>query len=256
MSNESVPKTKVAVYCGSSPGNDPRHLAMARNLAHAMAKRNIGLGTQILPSLLPPHIPLYSPVIIDESHFGTVYGGGTIGIMGEVARTLVSLSGPSAVHGVIPEPLIRYERNLPRDSLSSTGPAPTDLAVPDEDVFGRTTVVPDMHTRKQMMAKEVFEGGPGSGFVALSGGFGTMEEIFETATWNQLGIHSKGICLLSVGGFYDGILEWIRKSADEGFIGGANKDILVTATDAEGALDALKEYRVSADTLKLEWGMQ
>ena len=46
MSNENVPKTKVAVYCGSSPGNDPRHLAMARNLAHAMAKRNIGLGTQ------------------------------------------------------------------------------------------------------------------------------------------------------------------------------------------------------------------
>lgn len=195
-------------------------------------------------------------MITDESHFGAVYGGGTIGIMGEVARTLVSLSGPSSVHGVIPEPLIRYERNLPRDSLSSTGPKPTDLAVPDEHVFGKTTVVPDMHTRKQMMAKEVFEGGPGSGFIALSGGFGTMEEIFETATWNQLGIHNKGICLLSVGGFYDGILEWIRKSADEGFIGGANRDILVTATDAEGALDALKEYRVSADTLKLEWGKQ
>lgn len=57
MSNENVPKTKVAVYCGSSPGNDPRHLAMARNLAHAMANRNIGLGTQS-PLLLASIAPL------------------------------------------------------------------------------------------------------------------------------------------------------------------------------------------------------
>lgn len=176
--------------------------------------------------------------------------------MGEVARTLVSLSGPSAVHGIIPEPLVRYERNLPRDSLTSTGSAPSDLKVPDEDVFGRTTVVPDMHTRKKLMAQEVFDGGPGSGFVALSGGYGTLEEIFETATWNQLGIHKRGMCLLSVDGFYDGIVEWINKSADAGFIGGANREILAKATDAEGALEALRNYKVSEDTFKLEWGKQ
>lgn len=179
-----------------------------------------------------------------------MYGGGTIGIMGEVARTLVSLSGPDAVHGVIPEPLIRYERNMPAAATSS------DLKIPDEDIFGRTTVVPDMHTRKKLMAQEVFEGGPGSGFIALSGGYGTLEEIFETATWNQLGIHKSGMCLLNVDGFYDGIVQWINKSADSGFIGGANRDILATATDAEGALEALRNYKVSADTFKLEWGEQ
>lgn len=173
--------------------------------------------------------------------------------MGEVARTLVSLSGPAAVHGVIPEPLVRYERNLPAAASAS---ASADLKVPDEHIFGRTTVVPDMHTRKKLMAQEVFDGGPGSGFIALSGGYGTLEEIFETATWNQLGIHKKGMCLLSVDGFYDGIVQWINKSADAGFIGGANRDILATATDAEGALEALRNYTVSADTFKLEWGEQ
>ncbi|SPO00774.1 related to Rossmann fold nucleotide-binding protein [Cephalotrichum gorgonifer] len=223
MSNGSVPQTKVAVYCGASPGNDPRHLAMARELAHAMAKRNIAL----------------------------VYGGGTIGIMGEVARTLVSLSGPSSVHGIIPEPLVRYERDLSKTNGAPDAKIPS---LPAEQVFGRTTVVPDMHTRKKLMAQEVFEGGPGSGFIALSGGYGTMEEIFETATWNQLGIHNKGMCLLNVDGFYDGIVEWIRKSSESGFISGANKDILATAEDAEGALNALLGYKVSVDTLKLEWG--
>lgn len=185
-----------------------------------------------------------------------MYGGGTIGIMGEIARTLVSLAGPSSVHGIIPEPLIRYERNVPAESLRSTGSAPKDLKIPDEHIFGKTTVVPDMHTRKRMMVEEVVEGGPGSGFIALSGGYGTLEEIFETVTWNQLGIHKCGMCLLNVAGFYDGIVQWINKSSDEGFIGGANRKILAQATDAEGALEALREYKVSADTYKLEWGEQ
>lgn len=197
-----------------------------------------------------------------------VYGGGTIGIMGEIAKTLVSLSGPSAVHGIIPDPLIRYERNLPSAS-STPDPAPAASAaapsnssngakpsLPDESIWGRTTVVPDMHTRKKLMAQEVFQGGPGSGFIALSGGYGTIEEMFETATWNQLGIHKNGICLLNVDGFYDGILQWIEKASSEGFISAANKKIVVTATDAEGAIRQLREYKLSADAMKLEWGEQ
>jgi len=190
--------------------------------------------------------------------FSPVYGGGTIGIMGEIARTLVSLSGPSSVHGVIPDPLIRYERNLPTKASDFSGTGNPDLnpVLPDEAVFGRTTVVPDMHTRKKLMAQEVFNGGPGSGFIALSGGYGTIEEMFETATWNQLGIHKNGICLLNVDGFFDGILQWIEKSSSEGFISPANKGIVVTATDAKGALKQLREYKLSADTMKLEWGDQ
>jgi uncharacterized protein (TIGR00730 family) len=171
--------------------------------------------------------------------------------MGELAKTLVSLAGPDSVHGIIPEALVKYERDPNYTSATVNG-----MAVPAEKMYGKTTVVPDMHTRKHMMAQEVLQGGPGSGFIALSGGYGTIEEMLETCTWNQLGIHNKGICVLNIGGFYDGILDWIRKSIDEGFIRGGQGDILVEARDAEGAVKALREYKVSQSVLKLSWGKQ
>lgn len=185
-----------------------------------------------------------------------MYGGGTVGLMGEVAKTLVSLSGPDSVHGIIPEALVRYERDTTYTSSTNHGEEERPLAVPEEKVWGRTTVVKDMHTRKKMMAQEVIAGGPGSGFVALSGGYGTLEELFETMTWNQLGIHSKGVCVLNVDGFYNGILEWIRNSVGEGFIHGENANILVEATTAEDAIRALKEYKVSKEVFNLSWGNQ
>lgn len=182
--------------------------------------------------------------------------------MGEVARTLVALSGPDSVHGIIPEALVRYERDPNYTSThngngNGNGAKTTcaaGLAVPEATVFGRTTVVKDMHTRKLMMAREVLAGGPGSGFIALSGGYGTVEELLETATWNQLGIHSKGICLLNVNGFYDGLLDWVKKSVAEGFIQAGNESILAHATTAEDAIRALREYRLSPSVLKLSWG--
>jgi uncharacterized protein (TIGR00730 family) len=173
--------------------------------------------------------------------------------MGEIAKTLVSLSGPDSVHGIIPEALVKYERDPTYTSTHVNGGA-APLAVPEEKLFGRTTVVKDMHTRKQMMAQEVLAGGPGSGFIALSGGYGTIEEVLETATWNQLGIHNKGICILNIDGFYDGILQWIQRSARDGFIKGGNGSILVEATNAEDALTALRQYKVSPSVLKLAWG--
>ncbi|KAL2021207.1 hypothetical protein VTK56DRAFT_7394 [Thermocarpiscus australiensis] len=221
-------RTKICVYCGSSPGFDPAHVEAARELARVMAANNIAL----------------------------VYGGGTVGLMGEVAKTLVSLSGPDSVHGIIPEALVRYERDPTYTSKQLDGEGDTHVAVPEEKVFGRTTIVKDMHTRKRMMAQEVLEGGPGSGFIALSGGYGTIEELFETATWNQLGIHNKGICVLNINGFYDGILAWISKSVHEGFIHGGNKHILVEAKSAEEAIKALREYKVSDSVLKLSWNNQ
>ena len=110
-----------------------------------------------------------------------------------------------------------------------------------------------MHTRKQMMAREVIEGGPGSGFIALSGGYGTMEELMETTTWNQLGIHDRGVCVLNIGGFYDGLLDWIRGAVSQGFVRGGNADILVTATDAKSAIQALADYRITGDRYPLTW---
>ncbi|KAH7318327.1 hypothetical protein B0I35DRAFT_240329 [Stachybotrys elegans] len=218
--DNGVPRTKICVYCGASGGNSPKHMEAARQLGRAMAANNIDL----------------------------VYGGGTVGLMGEVAKTIVSINGPKSVHGIIPQALVKYERDGTYQTVNSD-----NQVVPDESVYGRTTVVNDMHTRKKLMAEEVFAGGPGSGFIGLSGGYGTMEEIFETTTWNQLGIHSKGICLLNIDGYWDGIIQWMDKAVDESFIKPGNKDILVSATTPEGAIQALRDYRVSEAIYKLQW---
>ena len=205
--------------CGSAPGNNPAHLAAARSLAHAMHAHSLHL----------------------------VYGGGTAGLMGELARTLVSLSGPEAVHGIIPAPLVRYEQ---ADKISKTDGA--DL--PPDETYGRTTVVADMHTRKQLMARAVIEGGPGGGFVALSGGYGTMEELMEITTWNQLGIHSRGVVLFNVEGYYDGLMQWIHSAVEAGFVAHGSRNIIVEAEDAEEVIQTLEKYRVADGRLKLQWG--
>lgn len=205
----------VSISCGASSGTTPAHLEAARSLAEAFHKHNISL----------------------------VYGGGTVGLMGEVAKTLTKLSGPSAVHGIIPEPLLGLEREKTGGKI-------------DEKFCGRTTVVSDMHTRKDLMAREVSEGGPGSGFVALSGGYGTLEELMEMITWNQLGIHGKGVVVFNVEGYYDGLIQWVRTAVTAGFIAPGNAGILVEALDAEEVVKELKEYRVSEDRLRLDWGQK
>lgn len=159
--------------------------------------------------------------------------------MGEIARTLVSLSGTEGVHGIIPEPLVKWEQ----DSRSAAS----------DGSYGRTTVVPDMHTRKQLMAKEVIQGGPGSGFVALSGGYGTLEELMEIITWNQLGIHSKGIVVYNVEGYYDGLIQWVTTAVSSGFIAPGNGGILVEALDAEEVVRELREYKIAEGRFNLDW---
>ncbi|KXJ93185.1 hypothetical protein Micbo1qcDRAFT_161141 [Microdochium bolleyi] len=219
----TVKPTKICVYCGSAPGKSPAHLAAARELGTLMAKNNISL----------------------------VYGGGTVGLMGEVAKTVVAINGPDSVHGIIPEALVKWERD---DTYSMQRDA-NGYFVPDSAVYGRTTVVKDMHTRKYLMAKEIADAGPGSGFVALSGGYGTMEEIMETVTWNQLNIHQMGSCVFNVEGFYDGLLSWIGTAVEQGFVRKENADIMVTATTAQGVIDALRNYKVSKDQYNLTWGV-
>lgn len=180
-----------------------------------------------------------------------VYGGGTVGLMGEVARTLVSLSGPESVHGIIPAPLVRYERGPESQAPSSHG---TLDSLPAYETYGKTTVVKDMHARKHLMAKEVLEGGLGSGFVALSGGYGTLEELMEVVTWNQLGIHNRGVVVLNVEGYWDGLLTWVGRSVEAGFVRESNRGILIEARSAEEAVAALSNYRVAEGRFKLEWG--
>ena len=140
--------------------------------------------------------------------------------MGTLASELVRLSGPKAVHGIIPNALIRFERN--EDENNDEDP---NEKINEDLTFGHTTRVPDMHSRKRLMVSEVLRGGPGSGFVALSGGYGTLEELMEITTWNQLNIHSKPIILFNVEGYWDGLLSWIRKAAETGFVREGNAEM-------------------------------
>ena len=190
-------------------------------------------------------------------------------MMGEVARTLVSLSGPQSVHGVIPRALIRTDPKYKDAELNNSNPGDSKGAersmsadelqkidsagLPQESEYGLTTVVADMHTRKRKMAQLVMDGGPGSGFVALGGGYGTAEEVMEMVTWNQLGIHGMPIVLVNINGYWDGLLQWVKNSVKEGFVGEANAGILVEVNDPAEVPDALKQYRVAEGRLKLDW---
>ncbi|KAF1918258.1 hypothetical protein BDU57DRAFT_514938 [Ampelomyces quisqualis] len=217
--NEAPRQPVVCVFCGASEGTHPVHMAAARSLAHALHKANTKL----------------------------VYGGGTVGLMGEVARTLVSLSGPSSVHGIIPRALTALEQ--------SSDPSNPAFHI-DESIYGRTTVVPDMHTRKQLMAKEVIAGGPGGGFVALSGGYGTFEELMEITTWNQLGIHSMPVVVMNIDGYWSGLIEWVKNAVSSGFVSPGNAGILVEALDADEVVKCLGEYQNAPGRFNLTWDEQ
>ncbi len=119
-----------------------------------------------------------------------IYGGGNSGLMGLVADAV--LAGDGEVMGIIPEVLIAWEHQ--HKGL-------TELAI-----------VPDMHTRKKMMYDRC------DAAVILPGGFGTLDELFEMLTWNQLKIHSKKIYVLNSGGFYNHLLNHLRQLEKEGFL--------------------------------------
>lgn len=177
--------------------------------------------------------------------------------MGELARTLVSLSGPESVHGVIPEALVRLEALYDASTATAAGGNGPEIGdIIKEEQYGKTTVVKDMHARKARMASLVQAGGPGSGFVALAGGFGTLEELMEAVTWNYLGIHDKGVVMFNVEGYWDGLMRWVERSVEDGFIakGSGGAGILMEAKDAEGVVRALSEYRTGEGRLGLKWG--
>ncbi|GKZ18919.1 hypothetical protein AbraIFM66951_001877 [Aspergillus brasiliensis] len=233
MTTQEAKPAVVCVFCGSQPGNSPSHLEAARALAQELHKHNVQL----------------------------VYGGGTVGIMGELAKTLVSLSGPKSVQGIIPKALVEVEegyKGSASDAQSKEGKAAERIVNQSvqESNFGMVTVVPDMHTRKRLMAQKVLEGGPGSGFVALAGGFGTMEELMEMTTWNQLGIHKAGIVLLNINGYWNGILQWIQAAVKEGLVSSENARIIAESTKVEEVLKMLREYQISSDRMALNWGQE
>lgn len=125
-----------------------------------------------------------------EAGLGLVYGGASIGLMGVVADAVLQKNG--TVIGVIPEFMLAYE--VAHEQL-------TELHVVDS-----------MHTRKALMAARA------SAFVALAGGFGTLEELTEVVTWAQLGQHQKPIILLNQNGYFDGLLMQVQRAIDDGFL--------------------------------------
>ena len=172
----------ICVYCGSGPGRNPAYIKAANVLGTAMAKRGIGL----------------------------VYGGGSLGLMGEVARGVLAAGG--RVTGIIPQFLSGREHML-RD-------------------VQELIVVDDMHQRKRLMFER------SDAFVALPGGIGTLEELVEQLTWAQLGRHQKPIVLANIDSFWQPFLALLGHMRDESFIRAGLEVRFVTVNSAEEIVPA------------------
>ena len=181
---------RLAVYCGSASGSDPRFADATRALAAAMV----------------------------ESHVDLVYGGGRLGLMGIVADAV--LAGGGRVYGVIPATLVDLE-------VAHTG-------------LTELHQVHTMHERKALMTELA------DGFVALPGGIGTLDELFEAWSWNALGYHAKPFCLLDVAGFWDQLIGFIDHAAASGFLSPARRAQLLVASTPDDALKQLDEAAARA----------
>ena len=151
-----------------------------------------------------------------------VYGGGKVGLMGTIADEVMAQGGRAT--GVIPQALM--QREVGHHGL-------TELHV-----------VKDMHERKAMMAELA------DGFIAMPGGFGTLEELFEVTTWAQLGLHEKPIGLLNVNGFYDGLTGFASHLVAEGFVRPDHARLLMHAPDAGALLDQFDDF---VPSIKVKW---
>lgn len=164
---------QVCVFCGSASGASPAYAAAACELGRTLAERG----------------------------FGLVYGGGRVGLMGEVATSALAAGGQ--VLGIIPHALSHKEIALAEC---------TELVV-----------VETMHARKSLMADR------SDAFVAMPGGFGTCDELFEILTWGQLGIHRKPVALLNVNGFFTPLLGWLDHVVAEGLLKPKHRELVLVA---------------------------
>lgn len=179
----------VCVFCGSSTPPDTRYADAARTLGTLLAQRGIGL----------------------------VYGGGSVGLMGELADA--AMAGGGRVTGVIPVGL--FSREIGHVGLSEL------------------REVGSMHERKQLMYDL------SDAFIALPGGLGTLEELAEVATWSQLGLHSKPIVLLDVDDFWEPLVTQLDRMVSVGLLKQANRDLIGRAHSPEEALTVLASAKPS-----------
>ena len=179
--------TSVAVFCGSSEGNDTIIISQAIKLGETLAKQNITL----------------------------IYGASKIGVMGKVAQGVLEHKGKAI--GVIPEFLKKKE-------LVHLG-------------LHKLITTKNMHQRKLKMHDL------SDGFIALPGGFGTLEELFEIITWAQLGLHQKPIGLLNINGFYNDLIELLEKMTVKGFLKMENLELLIVDDNIESLLNKMKVFK-------------
>lgn len=176
----------IAVFCGSSDRIAEEYLAAASSLGKILAERGIRL----------------------------VYGAGSVGMMGAVARA--ALDGGGEVIGVIPEIFNTHQ-----------------LALKD---ITRFEVLPDLPAQLACMI-DLSEG-----FIVLPGGYGTMDEFFQTVTWAQIGLHSKPIGLLNQSRYYDKLVDFVNHMENEGFMYDGHKSLFVVEEDPAALLDAMQSY--------------
>ena len=156
--------------------------------------------------------------LIAEAGGCVVYGGGRVGLMGSVADAALAAGG--CVVGVIPQALMDRE-------VGHTG-------------LTELHVVQTMHERKQLMAERA------DAFIALPGGIGTLEEIYEVWSWQQLGYHDKPVALLNVEGYYDALLEFMRVSHERGFVSAPQYHALLVDDDPARLLTRVGEAAAKA----------
>jgi uncharacterized protein (TIGR00730 family) len=173
----------LCVFCGSSLPPDPRYRDTARALGALVAERGIDL----------------------------VYGGGSVGLMGEVANAALAADG--RVIGVIPVGLFSLE-------VGHSG-------------LTELHEVGSMHERKQLMYDL------SDGFIALPGGLGTLEELAEVTTWSQLGLHAKPVVLLDVDGFWDPLVAQLDRMVSVGLLNPQNRELIRRVGSADAALAAV-----------------
>lgn len=148
-----------------------------------------------------------------------VYGGGNVGLMGVVANACLDAGG--TVTGVIPKALVG--REVDGDPVEHTG-------------ISQLEIVDSMHTRKARMAAL------SDAFIALPGGFGTLEELFEVLTWSQLGFHSKPVGLLNVAGYFQPLLDLCDRAVTEGFLRPDSRSLLLSHADPVALLDQIGNF--------------
>jgi uncharacterized protein (TIGR00730 family) len=187
---EPTPPLSICVYCGSRHGSRPEYTAAARALGTAIGQR----GWQL------------------------VYGGGKVGLMGEVADAVLAAGG--RVVGVIPETLEKLE-------VGHRG-------------LHELHVVPTMHVRKQMMAERA------DAFIALPGGIGTLEELYEVWTWRQLKYHNNPIGLLDTAGYWQPLLRFMDHTVAEGFLAPAMRSAVLVGDEPVALLDQVAQAALTA----------